>query len=103
MISPSKPRPHQRLSSEDQRREARTAGEGRASVRAREGQPGPWSDAKLVDFSENGFRLDHGDTSFTAGQELDFAHPYAKGTARVVWNRILDGRVETGCLILTRV
>jgi hypothetical protein len=100
VISPSKRQTV--LRSEDQRRESRKAGDGIASIRARENRPGPWSEAKLVDFSDNGFRLDHGDTSFRAGQELDFSHPYAKGTARVVWNRILDGRVETGCLILTR-
>ena len=96
-------RPHQTaLSAKDQRREPRKPADGIASIRARERLAGPWSEAKLVDFSESGFRLDHRDTSFRAGQELDFAHPYAKGTARVVWNRILDGRVETGCLILTR-
>ena len=84
------------------RREVRQAVQGVANIRSREGQPGPWAEATLADFSESGFRLIHLNSTLTAGQELDFVHPYAKGTARVVWNRILDGRVETGCMILTR-
>jgi len=86
----------------DNRREPRRKAQGVASVRSKDDQRSPWLEVQLVDISDGGFRLSHVDTTFTAGQELDFTHPYAAGTARVIWNRILDGRVETGCLILTR-
>ena len=86
----------------DKRREPRLKAEGVANVRPKDDQHSPWLQVQLVDFSDGGFRLAHIDTTFVAGQVLDFAHPHAAGTARVVWNRILDGRVETGCMILTR-
>ena len=86
----------------DKRREPRHKAQGKAKVRSKDDQHSPWLQVELVDISDGGFRLSHVDTTFVAGQELDFTHPYATGTARVIWNRILDGRVETGCLILTR-
>ena len=88
--------------SPEQRREQRRRAQGVASVRPKNDRQSPWLEVQLVDVSDSGFRLAHIDTTFFAGQELDFAHPHAVGTARVVWNRILDGRVETGCMILTR-
>jgi hypothetical protein len=57
---------------------------------------------QLVDMSENGFRMAHGDASLEPGQTLRFAHREAAGQARVVWNRIMSGRVETGFLIVER-
>jgi hypothetical protein len=87
----------------NKRREVRREAQGVASVRPKREPNSVWHEAKLVDVSDSGFRLAHIDTSFLAGEELDFKHPYAAGTARVVWNRILDGRVETGCMILTKV
>jgi len=87
----------------DQRREVRVRAEGVANVRLRFPQPGAWTQVELVDISAGGFRLAHADTSFAAGQELEFEHPYAAGTARVVWNRILNGHVESGCMILPRL
>lgn len=87
----------------NKRREVRRAAQGVANVRAKRDENSAWLEVQLVDVSESGFRLAHIDTSFFAGEELDFRHPYAAGTARVVWNRILDGRVETGCMILTKV
>ena len=86
----------------DQRREPRHKAQGVASVRPKDSQQSQWLQGQLIDVSDSGFRLAHIDTTFFAGQELDFTHPYATGTARVMWNRILDGRVETGCMILTR-
>jgi hypothetical protein len=86
----------------DKRRELRRTAQGVASVRPSDARHSPWLEVQLVDVSDSGFRLAHKDTTFVAGQELDFAHPHAAGTARVMWNRILKGRVETGCMILTR-
>jgi hypothetical protein len=44
----------------------------------------------------------HSDSSLEPGQVIDFSHREAAGKARVVWNRILSGRVETGFLIVER-
>ncbi len=57
---------------------------------------------QLVDVSESGFRMAHGDASLEPGQVLEFAHREAVGHARVIWNRIMSGRVETGFLIVER-
>jgi hypothetical protein len=57
---------------------------------------------QLVDTSESGFRMAHGDASLEPGQTLRFAHREAAGQAKVIWNRIVSGRVETGFLIVER-
>ena len=57
---------------------------------------------QLVDVSESGFRVAHGDSSLEPGQVLEFVHREAAGHARVIWNRIFSGRVETGFLIVER-
>jgi hypothetical protein len=55
---------------------------------------------RLVDYSKNGFRAIHGYAALHAGQVVDFQHAVAGGRARVMWNRIMDDRVETGFLVL---
>ena len=56
---------------------------------------------KLLDRSTGGFRAEHDCAELTSGQVVRFRLPNsAKGKARVVWTRILEGRVETGFLIL---
>ena len=55
---------------------------------------------RLIDASDGAFRAAHQYTALCAGQEVSFRHPTARGTARVIWNRILNGEVETGFLIL---
>lgn len=57
---------------------------------------------QLVDVSASGFRMAHGDASLEPGQVLQFSHREAAGQARVIWNRIMSGRVETGFLIVER-
>ena len=57
---------------------------------------------QLVDVSESGFRMAHADASLEPGQVLSFSHREASGQARVIWNRILSGRVESGFLIVER-
>jgi hypothetical protein len=54
----------------------------------------------LVDYSHNGFRAIHAYAALHAGQVVDFQHAIAGGRARVMWNRIMDDRVETGFLVL---
>ena len=55
---------------------------------------------RLLDYSNGGFRAAHGHRVLQAGQEVRFRHFRAQGKARVVWNRILPKRMESGFLIL---
>ena len=59
-------------------------------------------DALLVEIGEFGFRATHHCLTLEPGQEARFAHHWGSGRARVVWNRILPDRVETGFWILDR-
>jgi len=56
---------------------------------------------ELMDVSPSGFRMAHANQSLQSGQMVGFSHGLAMGTARVMWNRILDHRVETGFRIVT--
>jgi len=55
-----------------------------------------------MDVSTSGFRMAHDFQSLRSGQVVEFAHVEASGRARVMWNRILAGGVETGFLVFTR-
>ena len=55
---------------------------------------------RLVDVSDNGFRMAHGSMDLAAGQMVEFSHGEASGQAQVMWNRIVNGRVETGLRIV---
>ena len=55
---------------------------------------------ELVDVSPSGFRMAHGNQSLQSGQLVEFSHSLALGVARVMWNRIMDQRVETGFRIV---
>lgn len=55
---------------------------------------------RLLDVSDSGFRMTHSYTPLAAGQVVEFRHHENAGRARVVWNRILGDRVETGFLIV---
>lgn len=55
---------------------------------------------RLVDLSNHGFRAAHSCQNLQAGGHVRFQHAYGRGTARVVWNRILAGGVESGFLVL---
>lgn len=54
----------------------------------------------LLDISSSGFRAAHDCAQLFTGSTVHFEHPGGSGTARVVWNRISDGTVESGFLIL---
>jgi hypothetical protein len=83
----------------EQRREPRKAAHGAVMVRF--GKPKPFAiHGKLVDVSESGFRMAHECRLLEAGQVVEFSHGYSAGQARVVWNRILALRVETGFLVV---
>ena len=82
----------------EKRREVRRPGKGNVLVR--------WSnpraqevEGKLMDVSASGFRMTHACSTLAAGQYVEFAHPEAKGRARVVWTRIVSGAVESGFVV----
>ncbi len=83
---------------EDQRKEPRHPARGAVKVKGLQFK----IDGDLVDVSGSGFRMAHQDSSLEPGQVIEFWHAYAAGRARVIWNRILQGRVETGFLIEER-
>lgn len=85
----------------DKRREARRSASG--TVRVKFTNPEPLEiDGKLMDVSISGFRMAHDCASLHSGQVVEFAHLEATGRAKVMWNRILAGGVETGFLVFTR-
>ncbi len=84
----------------EKRRESRRAAEGVAQVEFSNPQLVKIQ-GRLMDVSSSGFRMAHSYTSLAAGQVVDFSHSVASGSARVMWNRILDQRVETGFLVIT--
>ena len=84
----------------EKRREARRAANGCVHVKFTDPQPLE-IDGELLDISTSGFRMTHACTSLQSGQVVEFAHPEASGRARVMWNRILAGGVETGFLVFT--
>lgn len=51
---------------------------------------------QLVDISENGFRAIHDFERLQSGDVVVFNLPGRSGRARVVWNRHLGHRVESG-------
>jgi hypothetical protein len=86
------------ISVAEQRREKRRQGHGNVLVRPE--TPGSRDiQGKLVDVSNNGFRMAHECSALTAGQFVTFAHVEARGRARVVWTRIVDDSVESGFVV----
>ena len=84
---------------QDKRREARRLASGQVRVNFQD--PEPFEVAgKLRDVSPSGFRMKHDCASLRSGQIVEFAHVEANGKAQVVWNRILNGGIETGFLVI---
>jgi ABC-type nitrate/sulfonate/bicarbonate transport system permease component len=84
----------------EKRREIREPAEGPVLVNFSNPQPMEIL-GQLVDVSPGGFRMAHANQSLQSGQLVGFSHGLAIGTARVMWNRIVDHRVETGFRIVT--
>jgi hypothetical protein len=55
---------------------------------------------KLMDVSVSGFRMAHEFSTLQAGQVVEFSRDDMSGHARVIWNRIVNTRVETGFLLV---
>jgi len=84
---------------QEQRREARQPAEGPVLVRFADPQPLEIL-GQLMDVSPSGFRMSHANQALQTGQVVEFSHTHAAGAARVMWNRIMDHRVETGFRIV---
>jgi hypothetical protein len=54
----------------------------------------------LIDISDSGFRMSHENRTLQTGQTVEFSHIETAGKAKVIWNRIVGARVETGFLVL---
>jgi hypothetical protein len=85
----------------EKRREERREASGQVRVTFTDPEPLE-IDGTLMDVSANGFRMAHDCASLRSGQVVEFAHPEAKGRARVMWNRIMGGGVESGFLVVVR-
>jgi hypothetical protein len=86
------------VTTHEKRREERRAATGRVHVKFTD--PEPFEiDGNLMDISTSGFRMSHDCQSLRSGQVVEFSHTEATGRARVMWNRILAGGVESGFLI----
>jgi hypothetical protein len=87
------------LESVEKRREQRRKASGLVHVSFRDSRERA-IEGRLIDVSASGFRMAHGETSLARGQVVEFSHSEAAGEARVMWNRILDGTVESGFLVV---
>jgi hypothetical protein len=56
--------------------------------------------ATLTDYSASGFRARHEYPNLETGQVVRFERSAAHGAAKVVWNRISAGKVETGFVLI---
>ena len=56
--------------------------------------------ADLVDLSQNGFRAAYEYAPLSPGQLVAFERANARGTARVIWTRIIGARTESGFLAI---
>lgn len=89
------------LAEAERRREERVPAAGTARLRV-EGHPG-WSiEGALLDTSPGGFCLLHSHGGLTTGTVVRFEFEDREGTARVCWNRIDHGKVQSGFYILSR-
>ena len=87
------------LSLNDRRKEVREAADAELTLVVDDPLPAEVR-GRLVDISRSGFRACHSYPRFEPGQQVGFRCPASQGQARVMWNRILNDRVETGFLVL---
>ena len=86
-------------SAAERRREPRRAVEGEIRLRQAGVMSAPFT-GRLLDLSEHGFRIRHGRLTLASGDCVDFEFEGQTGTARAMWNRIVDGEAETGFSVM---
>lgn len=89
------------VAEDDRRREPRLPAVGEAVLSVVD-HPNWRIEGSLLDTSNGGFRLMHTHGGLTTGTIVRFHFDDRQGTARVCWNRIERGKVETGFYILSR-
>ena len=82
----------------DSRREVRAYGGGEVWLFP-PGIPG-YVIGRLLDVSENGFRVAHNYEGIAPGRDVGFKHRFSQGVARVAWTQRLRGHMECGCEIV---
>ena len=90
------------MSYEDRRSEERFKADGDVSLALEEPVHQEFT-GTLADYSKSGFRVVHQCPDLHSGQVVHFRHIVASGTARVMWNRIIEGKVESGFLVVAAV
>lgn len=85
---------------QEKRREPRVPAEGLVRFRLTDAPEDRSIQGRLMDISRHGFRAAHFVSELASGQEVFFEHAGARGRARVAWNRIVSGMVESGFYIL---
>ena len=83
----------------ERRREIRRRADGEVWM-ILEGREAIEIKGRLLDSSAGGFRAVHEHVTMRTGNEVWFRHPHGEGRARVVWNRILPQRIESGFIVL---
>lgn len=84
----------------EKRREPRRPADGAVTLRLIDAPPSQIIHGRLLDVSPHGFRAAHPFPGLVTGQEVHFEYSSCSGRARVAWNRIVAGDVQTGCYIL---
>ncbi len=97
-IRPTSRRDTEFVSVDDRRREPRLQARGEVELFL-EDDSGDSIIAILLDVSSSGFRAAHDCSDLHTGLELDFQHPQGSGRARIMWNRVVDGRWESGFFV----
>lgn len=54
----------------------------------------------LSDVSAEGFRATHYGVGLSAGQRVQFRHPFDEGAATVMWTQVIGQKAESGFLVV---
>jgi hypothetical protein len=88
------------LAADERRREPRYEAEGPVEFRVTQPPLPRVIQGALQDLSSSGFRATHPDRYLENGEVVEFAFAGRSGKARVIWNRLSGGAVESGFWIL---
>ena len=83
----------------EQRSESREHASGTISLRYRDVVP-VVIDARLVDISPQGFRVEHRDRNLQSGQIVQFSAAHGEGEAQVVWTRQVGENLQSGLRLI---
>jgi hypothetical protein len=84
----------------ERRREPRHSPKALVVFRLSNQDVGTTTDAELVDISASGFRLRYMGLELVPGKEVIVIQPTVTVRAKIMWTAILEGRCESGFLVL---